>query len=70
VELWDLIDLLGLPDAWRRDDGVFLRYFQRASGNPSAEDLEYLASLFRSTEAAFGEMTEAEAAQTLPDVSL
>jgi superfamily II DNA or RNA helicase len=69
VELWDLIDLLGLPDEWRRDDGVFLRYFQRASGNPSAEDLEYLASLFRSTEAAFGEMTEAEAAQTLPNVS-
>ena len=69
VELWDLMDLLGLPDEWRRDDGVFLQYFQRASGNPSPEDLEYLASLFRSTEAAFGEMTEAEAAQILPGVS-
>jgi hypothetical protein len=31
VELWDLLDLLGLPDEWRQDDGVFLRYFQRAS---------------------------------------
>jgi superfamily II DNA or RNA helicase len=69
VELWDLMDLLGLPDEWRREDGVFLRYFQRASGNPSAEDLEYLASLFRSTEAAFGEMADTGAAQTLPDVS-
>jgi hypothetical protein len=40
VELWDLMDLLGLPDEWRRDDGVFLRYFQRASGNPGPEDLD------------------------------
>lgn len=69
VELWDLMDLLGLPDEWRRDDGVFLRYFQRASGNPSAEDLEYLASLFRSTEASFGAMADTEAAQILPAVS-
>jgi superfamily II DNA or RNA helicase len=69
VELWDLMDLLGLPDAWRRDDGVFLRYFQRASGNPSSEDLEYLASLFRSTEATFGQTSDAEAAQILPGVS-
>jgi hypothetical protein len=69
VELWDLIDLLGLPDEWRRDDGVFLQYFQRASGNPGPEDLEYLASLFRSTEATFGEMADPEAAQILPGVS-
>jgi hypothetical protein len=69
VELWDLMDLLGLPDEWRRDDGVFLLYFQRASGNPSAEDLEYLASLFRSTEAAFGEMTDGEADRILPGIS-
>src|ERR1019366_2234089 len=69
VELWDLMDLLGLPDEWRRDDGVFLRYFQRASGNPSTEDLEYLASLFRSTEASFGEIADAEADRILPGVS-
>jgi len=69
VELWDQMDLLGLTDEWRRDDGIFLRYFQRAPGNPSPEDLEYLASLFRSTEATFGEMAETEAAQILPGVS-
>jgi superfamily II DNA or RNA helicase len=69
VELWDLMDLLGLPDEWHRDDGVFLSYFQRASGNPAPDDLEYLASLFRSTEAAFGEMADTEAAQILPDAS-
>lgn len=69
VEIWDLMDLLGLPDDWHRDDGIFLRYFQRASGNPSPEDLEYLASLFRSTEATFGEMADADAAQVLQGVS-
>jgi superfamily II DNA or RNA helicase len=69
VEIWDLMDLLGLPDDWHRDDGIFLRYFQRASGNPSPEDLEYLASLFRSTEATFGEMADADAAQVLAGVS-
>jgi superfamily II DNA or RNA helicase len=69
VELWDLMDLLGLPGEWHRDDGIFLRYFQRASGNPSPEDLEYLASLFRSTETTFGEMADTDAAQILPGVS-
>jgi hypothetical protein len=69
VELWDLMDLLGLPDDWRRDDHVFLRYFQRASGNPSPDDLEYLASLFRATEASFSEIAERETARILPEVS-
>jgi ERCC4-related helicase len=69
VELWDLLDLLGLPEEWRRDDAVFLRYFQRAAGNPGGDDLEYLAGLFRATEATFAELTESEAAQILPDVS-
>lgn len=69
VELWDLMDLLGLPEDWRRDDGVFLRYFQRASANPGPDDMEYLASLFRSAEACFGQIGESDAAQILPDVS-
>jgi SNF2 family DNA or RNA helicase len=69
VELWDLMDLLGLPDEWRRDDSVFLRYFQRASGNPGPDDLEYLAGLFRASEASFGEISEADVAQILPGVS-
>jgi hypothetical protein len=25
AELWDLMDLLGLPYEWHRDDGIFLR---------------------------------------------
>ncbi len=36
VELWDLMDLLGLPPEWHADDQVFLKYFQQAAGNPSA----------------------------------
>ncbi len=63
------MDLLGMPDAWRRDDGVFLHYFQCATGNPGPDDLEYLASLFRATEASFGEISESDAAGILPDIS-
>lgn len=69
VELWDLMNLLGLPDEWRRDDSVFLRYFQRAASNPGNEDLEYLASLFRSTEATYGEIADTDASQILAGVS-
>lgn len=69
VELWDLIDLLGLPAEWRQDDQVFSKYFHLASGNPSAEALEYLAALFRATEAAFGELSENDVARILPGAS-
>jgi hypothetical protein len=69
VELWDLIDLLGLPPDWHADDHVFLKYFQQATGNPSADAMEYLAALFRATEAAFGELSEGDAEQILPEAS-
>jgi SNF2 family DNA or RNA helicase len=65
VELWDLIDLLGLPAEWRSDDHVFLKYFQLATGNPSPEAMEYLAGQFRATEAAFGELSEADLGRIL-----
>lgn len=69
VELWDLMDLLGLPPEWHADDQIFSKYFQQASANPSPEAMEYLASLFRSTEAAFGELPEGDVARILPDAS-
>src|SRR5258708_6379517 len=69
VELWDMIDLLGLPPEWRADDHVLLKYFQQASGNPSADAMEYLAALFRATEASFGELSEADAERILPEAS-
>jgi len=69
VELWDLIDLLGLPPEWRADDHVFLKYFQLAAGNPSPEEMEYLAGQFRATEAGFRELTEEDAGRILTGVS-
>ena len=69
VELWDLMDLLGLPPEWHADDQVFLKYFQQAAGNPSPEAMEYLAALFRATEAAFGELSEGDAERILPGAS-
>lgn len=69
VELWDLMDLLGLPPEWHADDQVFLKYFQQAVGNPSAEAMEYLATLFRATEAEFGELSDGDAERILPGAS-
>ena len=45
VEIWDLLNLLGLPPRWaaRKDD--FVRYFQLASSNPSQTEMEFLASI-------------------------
>jgi SNF2 family DNA or RNA helicase len=54
VEVWDLLDLLGLPPAWEEDS--FLRFFRLVSKPaPSHEELDELAGMFRSAEAAFGE---------------
>ena len=53
VEVWDLLSLLAMPAAWGR--GAFLEFFRKSGdGNPSAEDFETLARLFRAAEAAFG----------------
>lgn len=53
VEVWDLLALLAMPDAWSR--GAFLEFFRKSGdGNPSHDDLEMLAALFRAAEAAFG----------------
>lgn len=60
VEVWDLLDLLGVPDEWRLD--AFLRFFEvAAKPNPSHDELAALARMFRSVERAFGEMTLEEA---------
>lgn len=54
VEVWDLLDLLGLPPGW--SENAFLRFFERASHpNPSNDDFDAMASLFRASEAAYGE---------------
>lgn len=56
VELWDLLNLLGLPKGW--EEASFLRYFQLlAKPSPSHTELDELAFMFRETEAAYGETT-------------
>ena len=49
VELWDLLDLLGLPPEWT--EPAFLRFFKDvAHPNPSQEAMERMAALFRGVE--------------------
>jgi SNF2 family DNA or RNA helicase len=47
VEVWDLLDLLGMPPNWN-NAGNFVRYFSLiGAGNPSDVDLAFLAQMFR-----------------------
>ncbi|MBV8844924.1 MAG: DEAD/DEAH box helicase family protein [Bryobacterales bacterium] len=69
VEIWDLMELLGLPPIWGADSHTFLKYFSWASGNPSPETLELLTAWFRDCEAYFGALSDSEFAAVMPDVS-
>jgi ERCC4-related helicase len=69
VEVWDLLQLLGLPPEWARDDRSLARYFEKVSGNPSAEEFEELVRLFQSTEQFFGAVPDSEFVQLLPGLS-
>jgi SNF2 family DNA or RNA helicase len=56
IEVWDLLNLLGLPTLW--DGSNFQRFFEYASvGNPSHEQFEFMSKLFRAVETHFGETT-------------
>ncbi len=60
VELWDLLDLLGLPPEWTAD--AFERFFREAAHDHLPNDrLEWLARLFRANEAHYGPMNKADA---------
>jgi len=55
-ELWDLLDLLGLPEAWTPE--VFVRFFTEVAKEPlTNEGLEWLSALFRANENHFGEIS-------------
>ncbi|WP_333970715.1 SNF2-related protein [Burkholderia cepacia] len=61
VEVWDLLALLAMPQEWSRT--AFLEFFRKVGNeNPSHDDFEFLAGLFRAAETAFGEV-RLEAAQ-------
>ncbi len=55
IEVWDLLNLLGLPPEWT--SGAFLDFFDNIEKpSPSAEALERMAALFRSAERAYGDV--------------
>ncbi len=67
-ELWDLLDLLGLPEEWTPT--AFMEYFENASrADPTPDAFERMAQLFRATERRYGRASEAEVAQALPEFS-
>ncbi|MDA8048928.1 MAG: helicase-related protein [Rhodospirillales bacterium] len=67
VEIWDLLDLLGLPPAWTSD--AFTRFFEDAAlENPSSEAMERMAGLFRAAESAFGAITPDNILRFAPDL--
>ena len=57
VEMWDLLNLLGMPDEWA--PSAFTNYFETLGGNPSDHDLYRAALLFQATERAFGAAPDA-----------
>lgn len=53
IELWDLLDLLGVPAGW--GSAAFLRFFEIVGKPaPSHEEFDEIATMFRASEAAFG----------------
>ena len=60
VEVWDLLNLLGLPTEWTAK--AFLDFFDDLEQpSPSAEALDRMASLFRAAERAYGGIEAADA---------
>ena len=67
IEVWDLLDLLGLPPEW--DSKAFLDFFEdMTQESPSEEALDRMAGLYRSAEHAYGAV-ETEEAQRLADLT-
>jgi SNF2 family DNA or RNA helicase len=62
VEVWDLLNLLGLPLTW--DAAGFVRFFTEIEqASPSFEAFEGLARMFRAAEAAYGAVRVEEVAR-------
>lgn len=63
VEVFDLLQLLGLPPEWSAQ--AFLGFYETVSEPPTAEGLERLAQLFQSLEAAYGRVDAEFAARAM-----
>lgn len=58
VEIWDLLNLLGLPEPWTAK--AFVDYFDTVGRNPDAAQLQQVCRLFQATEQACGQIPESE----------
>lgn len=66
VEVWDLLDLLGMPPEWHAD--AFVRFFQDVEApNPSHAALDNLATMFRACETAWGPLSPEDLKRPLGD---
>jgi superfamily II DNA or RNA helicase len=63
LEVWDLLNLLGLPAEWSEQN--FLRFFELSAGNPADDQLLQLARLFGAVEQQYGEVSAEEAERLL-----
>ncbi len=62
LEVWDLLNLLGLPPQW--NESAFLRFFNLVEQpNPSPEALDEMARLFQAVESTYGPVLSEEAAR-------
>lgn len=69
IEVWDLLSLLGLPEAWSPQ--AFTSFFELAAQtSPSHADFEYMTTLFRTVEGAFGEVSPEEVVRLAKGASL
>ena len=60
VEVWDLLDLLGLPPEWTAE--AFLRFFEDLEQpSPSSQALDRMSGLFRAVERSYGEVATEDA---------
>ncbi len=66
VEIWDLLQLLGLPEKWDASDG-FLHYFEQVTQESlSQAELEVLAEMFRIAEQSYGPVSPDHVRKLLP----
>ena len=64
-EVWDLLRLLGLPEEWTFSR--FERFFEEAaSSNPTPQEFEDMASLFRALERDLGETSSEDVRRFVP----
>ena len=67
IEVWDLMDLMGLPPEW--DEGQFLEFCHQISKpNPTGAVLDQMARMFRAVEDCYGR-TDRETVQRVTELS-